>query len=373
MHVVCPYRVCPLGAHVDHQLGVITGFAIDKGVHFEFEPTNDGRVLLTSNDFKGIVSFDVNGFLDIKEDWGNYMRGATKILRDSYKIKKGVEGSFLGELPIGGLSSSAAVTLCYLKALCQVNEIVLTNTQLIDFAYRAEAEFIGLKIGKLDQSCEVLCKKNHFLYLDTKDMSYSLIPENKNHTPYAFLIVYSGQARSLVNSAYNVRVDECKSAAYFTKATLKVEYGKYVDTYLRDITFDQLKKCKATMPINWYKRAEHYFTETERVFKGVEAWKNGDMVEFGKLIKESGESSINLYEAGSVLLKDLNRIINQTDGVYGGRFMGGGFNGCCLAVIDPSKKENVKKEITEKYLELHPEKKDSYEIFTCASSDGIGE
>lgn len=27
-----PYRICPLGAHSDHQLGKITGFAIDKGI-----------------------------------------------------------------------------------------------------------------------------------------------------------------------------------------------------------------------------------------------------------------------------------------------------------------------------------------------------
>ncbi|MDD4302377.1 MAG: galactokinase family protein, partial [Sphaerochaeta sp.] len=28
-----PYRVCPLGAHIDHQYGIITGFALDKGVY----------------------------------------------------------------------------------------------------------------------------------------------------------------------------------------------------------------------------------------------------------------------------------------------------------------------------------------------------
>ena len=33
-----PYRVCPLGAHVDHQKGWITGFAIDKGIHIAYGP-----------------------------------------------------------------------------------------------------------------------------------------------------------------------------------------------------------------------------------------------------------------------------------------------------------------------------------------------
>ncbi|HEX2513740.1 MAG TPA: galactokinase family protein, partial [Chloroflexota bacterium] len=30
--VFSPYRVCPLGAHVDHQDGAVTGMAIDRGV-----------------------------------------------------------------------------------------------------------------------------------------------------------------------------------------------------------------------------------------------------------------------------------------------------------------------------------------------------
>ena len=373
MHSFCPYRICPLGAHVDHQQGYVTGFAIDKGIHFEYLKMEDGRCILTSNDFEGIVTFDVAGLLEIKNDWGNYMRGATKILRDNHHIKYGVQGNFNGELPVGGLSSSAAVTLAYMKALCEVNNINLTNMQMIDYAFWSETEFIGLKIGKLDQSCEVLCRKNQYLFLDTKDMSYQLIPENPNHTDYEFLIIYSGQARKLVNSAYNVRVDECKSAAYLTKALQGIEYGKYKDTVLRDIDYDTFIKSKDQLPPAWVKRAEHYYGENDRVLRGVEAWKKGDMVEFGHIVRESGNSSIELYEAGSDLLRDLNSIINSTDGVYGGRFMGGGFNGCCLAIIDPSKKESIIKTISEQYELKHPEMKSLYGIYPCMSEDGIGE
>ncbi len=28
-HIFAPYRVCPLGAHVDHRHGLVSGFAID--------------------------------------------------------------------------------------------------------------------------------------------------------------------------------------------------------------------------------------------------------------------------------------------------------------------------------------------------------
>ena len=40
-HIFSPYRVCPLGAHVDHQHGLVTGFAIDKGVDLWIDARED--------------------------------------------------------------------------------------------------------------------------------------------------------------------------------------------------------------------------------------------------------------------------------------------------------------------------------------------
>ena len=40
----CPYRVCPLGAHVDHQMGLVTGFAIDRGSKFSFYEADNCEV-----------------------------------------------------------------------------------------------------------------------------------------------------------------------------------------------------------------------------------------------------------------------------------------------------------------------------------------
>ena len=81
-----------------------------------------------------------------------------------------------GSLPIGGLSSSAAVIISFMAALCRLNHITLLETELIQLAKRVENEYVGVSCGKLDQSCEVLCKKEHLLYLDTKDDTYELIP-----------------------------------------------------------------------------------------------------------------------------------------------------------------------------------------------------
>ena len=47
----CPYRICPIGAHSDHNLGKITGLAIDKGIHIAYAPKHNGVIELASLQF----------------------------------------------------------------------------------------------------------------------------------------------------------------------------------------------------------------------------------------------------------------------------------------------------------------------------------
>lgn len=60
MHAFCPYRVCPIGAHGDHQLGKITGFAINKGIHIAYKAKNNGVVELISLQFDKRAQWHVN-------------------------------------------------------------------------------------------------------------------------------------------------------------------------------------------------------------------------------------------------------------------------------------------------------------------------
>ena len=105
-------------------------------------------------------------------------------------------------------------------------------------------------------------------------------------------------------------------------------------------------KYKDRLPENWAKRAEHWYTEFDRVQKGAEAWRNGDIEKYGRLSFESGNSSIYNWETGSPELKTLYEIMTQTEGIYGGRFSGAGFKGCCMALIDPVYEESIKESVT---------------------------
>lgn len=368
----CSYRVCPLGAHTDHQYGKVTGLAIDHGIHIAYSPKQNGVIELASLQFDKRAQWHVASVPKEKQnDWADYLRGATLALASKYPLHVGLCGVIEGSLPIGGLSSSASVIIAFLAVLCKVNGITLSRSEIIFTAMAAENNYVGVSCGKLDQSCEVYSKKDHLLYLDTKDDSYELIPTSPMMKPYKIAIFFSGVERTLAGSKFNMRVDECRSAAYALKAYSGMEYGKFKETHLREVPYEVYLEYKDRLPENWRKRAEHFYTEFARVEAGAEAWRRGDIEAFGKLCFESGASSIDNWETGSPELKSLYEIMKDTDGVYGGRFSGAGFKGCCMALIDPALEEKIKEKVEREYLKAFPALKGKYSAHICQSADGV--
>ena len=333
-----PYRICPLGAHVDHQHGLVTGFAFDSGIEFLFSETETGKVEMASLSFEGLMTFNVQRPIDEKQNnWGDYLRGATWALQQDFQLKKGVRGIVKGSMPIGGLSSSAALLCGFVMALAKVNQLNLERMQVIHYASRAEREYVGLNNGILDQACVVLCEADKLLYLDTKTQQYELIPFGNAHDtqkdntpketrqlPFKFGIFFSGVTRKLTGTDYNLRVSECKTAAWIMQA-----------------------------------------------YEDIEAWKQGDIEKFGQYVFDSCESSMNNYECGSPELIALYHIMRHTDGIYGGRFSGAGFKGACIALVDPSKEESIKRQVEEEYLRQYPQYKDSFHAYFCNPADGV--
>ncbi|MBQ2039043.1 MAG: hypothetical protein II486_06295 [Thermoguttaceae bacterium] len=366
----CPYRVCPLGAHVDHQYGLVSGFAIDKGITIVYASTT-GAIRFRSVNFEGEQTMHISRIPPKQNDWADYLRGAVWALKKRYELKRGINCVVEGALPIGGLSSSAAVIIAFLTAFCSVNDIRLSRAELIQIALDAETSYVGVHVGKLDQSCEVYSKKDKLLFLDTKTDKYELIPRNANMPPFEIAIFFSGVERSLADSAFNIRVDELKAAAYALKGWADMDYGKFADTRLRDVPFAVFEKYGPNLPENWYKRAAHYFTEVKRIRDGAAAWRAGNLKEFGKLVFESGYSSIMFYETGSEELKTLYDLMKETDGIYGGRFSGAGFKGCCMALVDPSKRASIVKTMTKRYLHAFPNLEGKFSIHFCQTSNGV--
>lgn len=369
-----PLRICPIGAHSDHQGGRVTGMTLNASVDMVYTPSEDGYLRLRSLDFPDKEYFHVSHESDyVPGFWGNYIRGAVLALQQDYVLKKGLTGIVSGKLPIGGLSSSAAVTTAYLMALCDVNDIEVSKMDLIRYSHWVETEFIGLKNGILDQSANILSMDNHLMVMDCKTNEYELIKKGLNMPEFEVIVVYSGISKQLISTDFNNRTDELRVAGWLLQELGDMEITPSLEkVQLRDIPVEVFEKYKDELPERFRKRAAHFYTEQARVKQGAEAWKNGDIEAFGQLMFESGESSFYQYESGIPEMKVIYDLLRESEGVYGARPSGAGYRGAVIGLIDPAFKEEIKEKIDTEYPHKYPEYKDLYEVNFCQTADGAG-
>jgi galactokinase len=303
-----------------------------------------------------------------KGDWGNYLRGAVLALQQDQPLTHGIVGVMAGDMPIGGLSSSAAVTIAYLLALESTNGLARSPHENIALVTRTEHEYIGLNNGILDQTSILFSRRNHLTRIDCRAVQIERIPTAAAPGSFEIMAVYSGVDRALVGTSYNNRVAECQVAASQLLAYAGQENGDSPRLGEVDPALFAAYGPRLAEPLR--RRATHFFTEMERVVAGEAAWRAGDMVRFGELVSASGASSIDNYECGCPQLITLYQILRATPGVYGVRFSGAGFRGNCLALIDPAQRQAIAEHLHRHYPSAHPEMADRYSIHFCQPDDG---
>ncbi len=364
-----PLRVSPLGAHVDHQDGLVTGMALDRAIYLAFVPREDGMVRVESLNFPGCSEFNLESVPPkIEGDWANYARGAVLALKQSHDLRIGIDAEVMGMMPIGGLSSSAAVGVAYLLAIEAVNELELPAEENIQLDRYIENVYLGLKNGVLDQSVILLSARDCLTYLDCQTMDVQRVPTSASPDSFEILVAYSGVKKALVGTDYNNRVDECHEAA-----RLLLEWSGEPHAHghprLRLVSPEVYAAYGERLPAPLDRRARHFFTELHRVQEGVNAWRSGRMEQLGQLMRESGASSVYNYESGSPHLTTLYEILCECPGVYGARFSGGGFRGSCIGLSDPNQREEIVACIDKHYPAAHTDIAGLYSIHFCQTSE----
>lgn len=382
--VVSPYRICPLGAHVDHQGGAVSAMAINLGILLAFIPSGNPEVVLHSAQFEGEVRFRVdetqcpnkpsnkngtvgaNGSVKLEEEcsWGTYARGAVYALQSKGNVlNQGIIGVISGSMGLdsSGLSSSAAVGVAYLLALENANNMSVVPAENIEYDRLIENEYLGVSNGILDQSAILLSRHGCLTFMDCKKKEHKLIsPQNLQvdqvngvHKSYKILLASSGLKQALTsNIGYNRRVAECREAA---RVLLNASEQPEVEAILSNVAHEAYEAHKGKLEPVLARRAEHYFSENIRVMKGLEAWASGRLDEFGKLITASGRSSIQNYECGCKPLIDLYEVLLRAPGVFGARFSGAGFRGCCIAFVESNRASEAASFVKTEYNKLQPE------------------
>ncbi len=366
--VFAPYRVCPLGAHIDHQGGPVLGMTINAGTLLAYAPRATPSIALRSMNFPGDVAFDFDAITPPEPGaWGNYARCATRAMLDAHRLRHGFAGITTGTLPGCGLSSSASVVLAYLHALADVNGLTLAPWDYVHLARRAENTYFGLRNGILDQTSIIFSRRGHVVMIDTRNERATPLPQPAFSQRYRLLIAYSGISRELIATGYNTRVQECRDAA----AELGRLSGAAHATVLSDLHDDVFARHGAHLPDTLRKRAQHYFSEVRRVHDGVAAWQAGDVARVGTLMTQSCRSSIELFDAGSPLVRDLQACVCAAHGVCGARFNGGGFGGCVAGIVTRDDAVNAGADVLRSFRALHPDCAGRARVYLADSYDGI--
>lgn len=370
-----PYRVCPVGAHVDHQGGIVSGFTIDQGILLAFFPSKE--VNLVSNVFESAACFSLDEVLanpaSRSGDWGDYVRGAAfALLSSGFILKKGITGMI--ESPTNmhgcGVSSSASLGCAVLLALEAANNLEVDPMKNVILDSQIENGYLGLKNGIMDPAIIMLSKKGNLTVVDCEKNAFKLVPRAIGTTgvPFKVLLVFSGIVGSLTGTAFNKRVEECQSAARKLLGALGRDAGNDARfCMLPEHSFlvhaDKLSELER-------KRAIHYFGECNRVRAGLRYWAQGNWEALGSTMFDSCASSVVHYECGTEPLMELVKILKACPGVFGARFSGAGFRGCCLALVDPGEAYNIAAETLKRYRDRFPQYKDKSHVLIAEEGNG---
>jgi galactokinase len=317
-----PARVNLIGDHTDYNDGFVLPLAIGRDTTVRAEPTDAGRIRLSS-DRADTADVDIaaDGSDDpatVEPEWGRYAAGVARTLAERGRAPVGVTGSVASTIPPGaGLSSSAALEVAIALALCDAADFSLPQIELARACRDAEHVATGVPCGIMDQTASIAGRRNHALLLDCRSLEIDYVPMPDD---VDVLVVHSGKPRALVDSEYAERRAACEAVA----ARLGVPA-------LRDATPEQV----ADEP-----RARHVVSENARVLHAADALRAGDVDTVGRLLSESHASLRDDFEVSTPELDCLVEELERA-GALGARLTGAGFGGCVVALSRPRQTNNV--------------------------------
>lgn len=325
-----PGRVNLIGEHTDYNGGHVFPCALTIGTYGVARKREDSTLRFYSLNFKelGIITSDISGLKPEKEaEWTNYPKGVIWAFGEKgYQVTHGMDLLLFGNIPNGsGLSSSASVEVLTGFILRDFYGFDVTNQDLALIGQYSENRFNGVNCGIMDQFAIAMGKKDHAIFLDTSDLSYTYAPIQLKDAK--LVIGCTNKKRGLSDSKYNERRSECESALAELQKKVSIEsLGE-----LTEEAFEENKNLIAS-EIR-IKRAKHAVYENRRTIQAVEALQKNDIAEFGKLMNASHESLSKDYEVTGKELDTMVEAAWKQEGVIGARMTGAGFGGCTVSLV----------------------------------------
>jgi galactokinase len=355
-----PGRVNLIGEHTDYNDGFAMPAAIEFYCWVAVGPRQDRKLSVYSEEFSASAEVDLDsGSIVPTKSWSDYPIGVALELEKAGFPVRGANLFIESEVPMGaGLSSSAAIEVATALGIAEHSGASPDRLQLARLCRRAENEFVGARVGIMDQFVSLHGQKDHALLLDCRSLTFEslAIPDSVK------LVISNTMVKhELASSEYNRRRADCEEAVRRLATVLPGIRA------LRDVSLEQLEKHRGLLSEVIYKRALHIVTENARVLDSAQALRAGDIERFGKRMAESHRSLRDLYEVSCRELDLMVDLAYQQKGVFGARMTGGGFGGATINLVNARHAGEFKEKLAKAYQKetgLVPQ------IYICKPAEG---
>jgi len=340
--VAAPGRVNVIGEHTDYNDGFVLPMAIERYAIMAADvAAAPGKISVYDTQFKQSALIEVTAPVSKgSPKWSNFIRGVLAGFQNRGVTLPALDVAFLSTVPLGGgLSSSAALEVCTATLIEAATGKAIDPIEKALLAQKAEHDFAGVPCGIMDQFISALGREGHLLLLDCRTRKTELVP--MSDPSVALLVINTNVKHELGSGEYAKRRAECEEAA-------KILGVKS----LRDATPDQLEKAKGKLSEVVYRRARHVIGEIERTTHAAEGIRASNWPTVGVLMYASHAALRDDYEVSCKELDvvvDIAESIGLAGGVYGCRMTGGGFGGCCVALVKADAVDAITQKIAADY------------------------
>lgn len=335
-------RVNLIGEHVDYCGGKVFPAALSLKNYVYVRPNGGGQIRLRWTDVPLEVTLDTDKLDSYKEvKYANYIAGSLYAWQQAGHPVVGADMLFDCKVPFGsGLSSSAAIEVSAIAAMCVLTGTPLDKPAIALAAQKAERDYVGVNCGIMDQYASACGIAGHAMLLDCATLSCEQVPVTLGE--YSLVIANCNKPHNLAESKYNERRAETEEASLALKKVLKVNA-------LAEVTVKEFETVGGLLSGNVYKRAKHVIEECARVDAAAKAMKKGDMISLGRLLNESHDSLRDLYEVTGRELDALQEAALSLHDCIGSRMTGAGFGGCVISLVKTSGKQAFIRALVERY------------------------
>jgi len=371
-------RFCFGVEHGDYNGTELFGVGTDRFLWLAAKPNGTDQVRVASANFPadGVMTFRPGATPPprapaLADHFGRFVAGADFVLRRAgHATARGFDAALFGNIPGGGMSRSASLTINLLLTMLDLNGLRPRNDwDVIEMAQAVETDYIGSPCGQLDQIMIYFARAGMGTHYTPRTRAIRHIPLGPAAPDFRILSLDTGTVRpGLEKSTYKIRRAECEELLALTRE----EFGLSCLADVRDpAVYERMLSRHGAAHPHLCARLKYLFAAQQRFADLLAAWTAGDLPAVGRIFRADGLGLRDDYQISGPELETMCDIVRTVPGVLGERMLGGGDKGAAGALALAEAAPAVRAAVAEAYPRSRPHLADRYAVHECRMVDGV--